>query len=582
MVSIAVAAVPAAAQDGAPYADTPADAFYAAPVAALATAGVFAGTECDAGFCPGEPIDRVTMAVWMVRVLDGADPAPVASTRFADVDASHPHAAFVERFAEIGVTHGCGDGTNFCPNGGVSRAHMAVFLSRAYGLPEGPDPGFDDVPSDAWYAAEVAKLTGSGITTGCGDGSVFCPDQDTTRAHMATFLYRAEHYSKRICKPPSQGGLTAGFPLTEWAAPSSGRVDLTVLFMDFPDAPATYTTHEEIEPGLAYMEQYLEASSYGRLQLKIDVVHRWLRSSESSTEYISPDAAGASGLWPNAGAESVQLADDSYDFSETDIVLTIFPSAHFGRGLALGSAYADGQSLSTFRINTHPFDGGSPWNWGLVGAHELVHNFGLLDFYPYDYSRHTQPDWPSMSFRLGLMSLWVQSPLDSEVSTSQVTMVEMLSWSRWQLGWLDPWKMECTTGDATTEVLNPIAQPGRGTAMIAVPLNEHELIVIENRRALGYDYTVTPAVEPSSGPSGSDLFREDWGLHTVEGVLVYTVDARIGTGELPVKVAGDSGNGQISRFPLLTVGESITVRGYTITVTQDDGYAYTAVIEPSG
>lgn len=578
-----LAAAPAAAQDDEPYPDTPVDAFYTAPVAALADARIFAGTECDEGFCPDEPLDRATMAVWMVRVLDRADPAPVAATRFADVDASHPHAAFIERLAEIGVTHGCGDGTNFCPDTEVDRAQMAAFLSRAYGLPEGPDPNFGDAPSDAWYAADVAKLSASGITKGCGDGSLFCPDQATTRGQMATFLHRAEHHSRRACKPSSQGYLTAGFPLMESAAPSSGRVDMTVLFMDFPDAQATYTTHEEIEPGLGYMEQYLEASSYGRLRLEIDVVHRWLRSSEPSTDYISPDAAGASGLWASASAESVRLADDTYDFSDTDIVLTIFPSAHFGRGLALGSAHADGQNLSTFRINAHPADDGSPWNWGLVAAHELTHNFGLLDFYPYDYSRHQSPDWTAISFRLGLMSLWVQSPFeDSAVSTTAVTMVEMLAWSRWQLDWLDPWSMECITGDATTAVLNPIAQPGRGTAMIAVSLNEHEQIVVENRRALGYDYTVTPAVEPSSGPSGSDLYREDWGSeHTVEGVLVYTVDARIGTGELPVKVAGDTGNGQINRFPFLTLGESVTVRGYTITVTRDDGYAYEVAIEPS-
>ena len=226
VLSIVVAAAPAAAQNDGPYEDTPSDAFYAVPVSALARAGVFSGTECGAGFCPDDPIDRATMAVWMVRGCSTAPtPHQLRPRRFADVDASHPQAALVERFAEIGVTQGCGDGTNFCPDGEVTRAHMAVFLSRAHGLPEGPDPNFGDVPSDAWYAADVAKLTASGITKGCGDGSIFCPGQATTRGQMATFLYRAEHHSKRACKPPSQGYLTAGFPLMESAAPSSGRVD---------------------------------------------------------------------------------------------------------------------------------------------------------------------------------------------------------------------------------------------------------------------------------------------------------------------------------------------------------------------
>ena len=61
-----------------------------------------------------------------------------------------------------------------------------------YSLPDGPDPGFTDVAADAWYAADVAKLAASGITVGCGDGTRFCPDRDTTHGQMATFLHRAE------------------------------------------------------------------------------------------------------------------------------------------------------------------------------------------------------------------------------------------------------------------------------------------------------------------------------------------------------------------------------------------------------
>ena len=101
------------------------------------------------------------------------------------------YAPFIERMAEFEVTRGCGDGSGFCPDRNVTRAEMAVFLSRAFKLPEGPDPGFVDVPADAWYAADVARLAASKITVGCGDGSGFCPGRDTTRAQMATFLHRA-------------------------------------------------------------------------------------------------------------------------------------------------------------------------------------------------------------------------------------------------------------------------------------------------------------------------------------------------------------------------------------------------------
>ena len=181
----------AAAQDSGSYPDVASDAYYAVPVAQLAGQGVFEGTLCSEGFCPDGAMDRKTMAVWVVRVLDGRDPSPVSASRFADVDAAGFYAPFIERMAELGVTKGCGDGSGFCPDRSVTRAEMAVFLSRAYELPEAPDPGFVDVASDAWYAADVARLAASGITVGCGDGSGFCPSRNTTRAQMATFLYRA-------------------------------------------------------------------------------------------------------------------------------------------------------------------------------------------------------------------------------------------------------------------------------------------------------------------------------------------------------------------------------------------------------
>ena len=193
LVASLLAVAPATAQTGA-FDDVVDDEYYSVAVAALSEDGVFVGTECDGGgFCPSDSLDRKTMAVWTVRVLDGADPAAVSATRFADVEADSFFAPFIERMAELGVTAGCGDGTRFCPDASVTRAQMAVFLTRAFSLGPGPDPGFTDVPADAWYFDQMTALAASGITKGCGDGTRFCPERDTTRAQMATFLYRALH-----------------------------------------------------------------------------------------------------------------------------------------------------------------------------------------------------------------------------------------------------------------------------------------------------------------------------------------------------------------------------------------------------
>ncbi len=186
-----LAGTPALAQ-GAPYEDVAPDAYYTDPIADLAGSGVFEGTECaEAQFCPDDPVLRSHMAVWIVRVLDGRDPPSVTQPRFADVGLDVWYAAHVERMFELGVTIGCGNGVNYCPDRPVKRSQMAAFLDRAFDLPEGPDPGFSDVSLEVWYADHVAALAAAGLTTGCRDGSVFCPDGITTRGQMAAFLHRA-------------------------------------------------------------------------------------------------------------------------------------------------------------------------------------------------------------------------------------------------------------------------------------------------------------------------------------------------------------------------------------------------------
>ena len=43
-------------------------------------------------------------------------------------------------------------------------------------------------------------------------------------------------------------------------------------------------------------------------------------------------------------------------------------------------------------------------------------------------------------------------------------------------------------------------------------------------------------------------------------------------------VAGDSGDSEVDDFPVIGVGESVTLHGYTITVTADNGDTHTVSI----
>jgi hypothetical protein len=159
----------------------------------LATSGVTGGCG-SGNYCPEDPVTRAQMAVFLERGMRGSDfvpPAPAGNV-FLDVTAEDFAAAFIEQLFSDGITGGCG-GNNYCPGDPVTRAQMAVFLLRArYGASYAPPPAngvFDDVSLSYWAAAWIEQLATEGITGGCGTGN-YCPEDPVTRAQMAVFLVR--------------------------------------------------------------------------------------------------------------------------------------------------------------------------------------------------------------------------------------------------------------------------------------------------------------------------------------------------------------------------------------------------------
>jgi hypothetical protein len=120
-------------------------------------------------------------------------PPAATGTMFADVPIGLSTAAWIEQLANEGITSGCGGG-NYCPNATVTRAQMAVFLLRAehgsaYAPPAATGTMFTDVPIGLSTAAWIEQLANEGITSGCGGGN-YCPNQSVSRAQMAVFLQR--------------------------------------------------------------------------------------------------------------------------------------------------------------------------------------------------------------------------------------------------------------------------------------------------------------------------------------------------------------------------------------------------------
>ena len=123
--------------------------------------------------------------------LDGTQRA----TKFKDVPKNHYASGYIQSAVDKGIVTGYKDGT-FKPNASLTRAHVAIFISRAFGskLPSS-DVSFRDVKSSNSAYSAIQQLVAAGITSGYPDGT-FKPTNKLTKTHLKTFISRTDNYLK--------------------------------------------------------------------------------------------------------------------------------------------------------------------------------------------------------------------------------------------------------------------------------------------------------------------------------------------------------------------------------------------------
>lgn len=139
--------------------------------------------------CQTPPVRWPILGLFFVLValpVAGEEPAPGGT--FFDDD-GNVHEGYIEAIGAAGITRGCGETDLYCPDWPVTRGQMAAFLVRAVGLPgSDTDPFVDDDASI--FAEDIAALAAADVTRGCGPER-FCPDRLVTRGELAAFLTRA-------------------------------------------------------------------------------------------------------------------------------------------------------------------------------------------------------------------------------------------------------------------------------------------------------------------------------------------------------------------------------------------------------
>lgn len=142
----------------------------------------------DGTFRPYQSITRAEAAVLVGRALGLS--SKQTTTKFNDVAPTSFASGYIDAATKANIISGFSDGT-FRPEARMTRAEMAILISKAFTLQTYEQKSFKDVsPTMASYEA-IQKLSAAKITTGYND-QTFKPYDAMTRSDFALFLARVQ------------------------------------------------------------------------------------------------------------------------------------------------------------------------------------------------------------------------------------------------------------------------------------------------------------------------------------------------------------------------------------------------------
>ncbi len=269
-----------------------------------------------------------------------------------------------------------------------------------------------------------------------------------------------------------------------------GHKKAIMVYVDFPNQPQTIDTKErqaKILDGDTFYNIFAK-QSYGKFTIDIDHVHGWRRMPKPSTQYNSDETLPHRDLYIEILALYPEINFLEYDY--------IMANMNGHGNVAFGARDDEaipyrGQKINV-ALNIVDQD---PYTL----AHETGHLMGLPDLYTYGDLTPKHPTGP-----------WDIMSIDGATG--------FLGWHRHKFGWLDDDRKTYLTQGTHNLTLAPLNED-RGLSMIAVPTDNptkpSKVFVIEVAQPLSF--------KPDKLPRPA-------------GVLIYSVDAKLPTGENPVVV----------------------------------------------
>jgi M6 family metalloprotease-like protein len=350
---------------------------------------------------------------------------------------------------------------------------------------------------------------------------------------------------------PQLTNMGVGFPVPTGRTKFAGKIKIQVLTVDFPDVQANSNPQDDYKAVTAGMKQFWESQAGNGATMDISIPNTYLRLPNPIMNYkLGNSLARFEGenYWAFM-REAIRLYDPQIDFSGVSTVVVAVPLS------------VTASQIGTWVVNTQVIFNtaeGNVYNTMYTGngqqldlpswVHEYGHTLGLTDM------RNTVDVTQQSAEGLGIYDIMGVGNVAPEI----------LAWSRFISGMFLPSQFHCkTSAEVTTHWLIPIEQQGEGVKGVAIKTGEFTSLVIESRRAYGYDSNI-----------GTDA----------EGVLVYTVDSRVPYRRSPVFIVppARSKDRAWETDSALKLGESVVSSGWKVTVTETGDFGDVVKVEKIG
>ena len=334
-------------------------------------------------------------------------------------------------------------------------------------------------------------------------------------------------------------GLSAGFPKVRTRLPSYGRIRALIVPVDFSDVPGVDDPVTFFKPIAEGVRDFFFNSSYGRLAFDFEILPNWVRVPFLATKYKLGSNVGA-GDPVGYRKEIVDLTESLIDYNQYDAVYFLVPKQMPMSVMGWGPAITFPIMTSTGYITNGATGGADMYlpqngtyaarNWMV---HETGHALGLYDE-DLDHASATLGNWGVMA------NSWSRNA------------IELGGWDRYLQGWLGDSQVSCLPIDSlskagTTVKLSPLVRQTPETKVAMVPLSTSKILVMESRKSEGFDVIAAGR----------------------EGVLVYTVDMKIGQLKGGYQTQRRPGStDRVFEDAALRTGDSITVDSVVVTVVE--------------